>query len=145
MCNSTMHVSSMEKNIVESCQSLSPLYLGFRGVFLGLEGVLEAELDMVHGDWGRNGPSKERGRLCHGPAGRSDILGLPLLSQMIRMMDFYSRNQNEPLSKTTVCARTFPCTTIRRTGCNLGTQVPMPPLAVGSSGSTGDGQSTSPF
>lgn len=104
-----------------------------------LEGVLEAELNMVHEDWGRNGPSKERGRFCHGLAGRSDTLGLPLLSQM---MDFCSRNQNEPLNKTAVCAQTFPCTTIRRTGCNLGTQVPMPTLAVESSG---DGQSMSSF
>lgn len=63
----------------------------------------------------------------HGPAVRTDILVLPLLSQMIQIMDSCFRNQNEPLSKTTVCARTFPYVTIRRIGCNLGTQVLMPP------------------
>lgn len=112
----------MENNIVEGSKSLLPLFLWFRSVFLVLE-----ELDMVHGDWGRNEPSKERGRVCHGPAVRTDILVLPLLSQMIQMMDFCFRNQNGPLSKTTVCARTFPCITIRRIGCNLGTQFLMPP------------------
>lgn len=76
---------------------------------------------------------------------RAALVPLPLLSQMTQMMDFCSRKQNEPLIKTTVCAMTFPCITIRRIVCNLGTQVLMPTLAVGSSGSTGDGQSTSPF
>lgn len=42
MCNSTMHMSSMEKSIVECSQSLLPLYLGFRSVFLVLEGVLQS-------------------------------------------------------------------------------------------------------
>lgn len=37
-----MHMSSMEKNIVGGSQSLLPLFLGCRGVFLFLKGVLQS-------------------------------------------------------------------------------------------------------
>lgn len=107
MCNSTMHVSSMEKNIAEGSQSLLPLFLGFRGVFLVLEGVLQSWTWSM-GTGAETGPPK-RGEDSLMALLRSDIFGLPLLSQMIQVVDFCSRKQNEPLSKTTVCAMTFPC------------------------------------
>lgn len=70
-----MHMSSMEKNIVEGSQSLTPLFWGFRAVFLVLEGVLQS-WTWSTGTEAQMGPPK-RGEDCHGPTGRSDMLGLP--------------------------------------------------------------------
>lgn len=99
-----MHMSSMEKNIVEGSQSLTSLFWGVRAVFLFLEGVLQSWAWST-GTGAEMGPPKRGEDSVIAQLG--GLISWGYHSQMIQMIDFCSRNQNEPLSKTTVCARTF--------------------------------------
>jgi len=76
----------MEKCIVAHSQSLLPLFPEQRGIFLGLEGVLQSWAHSL-GTGAETGPPKRGEDSGHGPAVRPAIPGVPLLSHMIQKPD----------------------------------------------------------